>query len=66
MLFENGLAHSGSLSRAHAVPERDKRQRWMLGLDEIGESLDVGSHVMPGGDAVGYVHRGPRTDPGFW
>jgi len=34
----------------HAVPERDQRQVGMLRPRDVGELLDIGRHVMPGGD----------------
>ena len=35
--------------RAHAVPEGDQRQVGVLGAGDLGELLDIGGHVVPGG-----------------
>jgi hypothetical protein len=40
-----------SQRRTHAVPERDQRQVRMLSPRDVRELLDVGGHVIPGGDA---------------
>ena len=37
--------------RAHAVPERDERESRILGPSDVGQLLDIGSHVLPRGQA---------------